>query len=71
MGGINKPTAIQVGVLTGCLGGFTTFSTFSYATLKLIQNGSVIAAITHISVSLIGGLILTYIGYYLSSVMSN
>ncbi len=34
------PAEVRVGLAVGFMGGFTTFSTFSYETLRLLENGS-------------------------------
>lgn len=46
----------------GILGGFTTFSTFSFETLALLQEGSYYAGIGNIFVSVIGCLAATWLG---------
>lgn len=47
---------------TGILGGFTTFSAFSYESVNLIRNGFFLNALLYISVSVIVGLIATFTG---------
>jgi CrcB protein len=43
-------------VVTGVLGGFTTYSAFNYETLRLFEQGMVVAAFGNIAVTLLGGL---------------
>lgn len=47
---------IQLFLAVGLLGGFTTFSTFSVETVRLLQAGRVTAAITYQVLSLVGGI---------------
>lgn len=44
-------------VTTGFLGGFTTFSTFAYDLVKLLQTKSLIKVVLYSSSNLIGGII--------------
>ena len=62
----HHPTWISPLAITGFLGGFTTFSTFALDTQKLIQSGNLTLAITYILTSLIGGIALCFLGYYLA-----
>ena len=62
----HHPTWISPLAVTGFLGGFTTFSTFALDTHKLIQSGNHTLAITYILTSLLGGLLLCALGYYLA-----
>lgn len=56
------PTVI-LGVGTGLIGSFTTFSTFSVETLHLIENHAYILASIYILLSLVGGFTLSFIGF--------
>lgn len=53
---------IKLALTTGILGAFTTFSTFSYEVLQFIQQGAFSTAALYISISLIGGLLFSFIG---------
>jgi CrcB protein len=50
-------------VMTGILGGFTTFSAFSMETVALLHKQDYLPAIANILISAIGGITLTYCGY--------
>ncbi len=50
-------------LLTGMLGAFTTFSTFSIETLALVQDGRLWAAAAYVALSVVGGLLLAALGY--------
>lgn len=56
------PTVI-LGIGTGLIGSFTTFSTFSVETLHLIENHAYILAAIYILLSLVGGFTLSFIGF--------
>ncbi|HML19735.1 MAG TPA: fluoride efflux transporter CrcB [Candidatus Dependentiae bacterium] len=58
---IAKPASTFI--ITGILGGFTTFSAFSMETVLLLQKQEYVSAITNILISVVGGIALTYIGY--------
>jgi CrcB protein len=53
----------------GVLGGFTTFSSFSYETLALLQDGEALAALTYALGSLLLGFFLAYLGYRLGGML--
>lgn len=47
---------LRVALTVGVLGGFTTFSAFSFETLRLLQDGAWGAAALYAGASLLGGL---------------
>lgn len=50
-------------LMTGLLGGLTTFSTFSVEALHLMQRGTLPLALAHIGLHVIGSLLFCYAGY--------
>lgn len=50
----------------GFLGGFTTFSSFSLENMKLLQNGFSSTAIVYIIASNLFGILLAFLGYFIS-----
>ena len=50
-------------LLVGLLGGFTTFSTFSYETLALARDGQAIAALANVSLQVVLGFAAVWAGY--------
>jgi len=53
-------------IFTGVLGAFTTFSTFSYETMRLVQNGQTTPALTNLGAQIILGLISVWGGLQLA-----
>lgn len=56
---------------SGICGGFTTFSAFSLENMSLLQAGKYGMAITYIGLSVILGIIATFLGYQLIIKLSN
>ena len=50
---------------TGLCGGFTTFSTFANESLQMLQNGHWGSFLAYVSISVIAGICLTAIGYWI------
>lgn len=57
---------LRTGILTGIIGGFTTFSTFEMETLLLVEQGAVGKAATYVLLSVIVGFIAAFGGAYLA-----
>jgi len=57
-----NPSWLQPLLITGLLGGFTTFSAFGLDTQKLIQNGATGTAILYVSISVTLGLATVFLG---------
>ena len=60
------PAALRQGITIGLLGAFTTFSTFGYDTLELLQSGQWRIGFLNIAVSVVFGLIAVWLGITLS-----
>lgn len=54
-------------VLIGLLGGFTTFSTFGYETVAMIQDDQYARAAANVGIHIILGLTLVWVGYVLTT----
>ncbi len=54
--------ALKVFLTIGLLGGFTTYSSFSYETIALIQDEKMMAAMSNVFITLIGCLAGTWAG---------
>lgn len=65
---VARPTAdwVRFGLVTGVLGGFTTFSAFSIETLELLRGGGLGAAGLYVGVTLAAGLAACGAGVWLA-----
>jgi CrcB protein len=60
---IDLSPAIQLFLITGVLGGFTTFSAFSVNTLLIAQSGQLMLATGNVLLNLIGSLVAVVLGW--------
>jgi fluoride exporter len=57
---------MRAGVLTGFLGGYTTFSTFSMESLLLVEQGEALKCIAYVALSVGLGLLAAFAGAYIA-----
>ena len=60
---------IRVGILTGFVGGFTTFSTFAMETLLLAEQGEIGKGVAYVGLSVVLGLMAAFAGAYLARIL--
>lgn len=56
------PPEWRIGITIGFFGAFTTFSTFSWETVQLLQDGEWWQATTYVAASVLGGLLAVVLG---------
>jgi fluoride exporter len=61
---------IRILVATGFCGSFTTFSTFSFQVVQLLQEGSYVAGLVYPLISLLGGVLAVVLGIVLATILS-
>ncbi|MDE2023296.1 MAG: fluoride efflux transporter CrcB [Gammaproteobacteria bacterium] len=63
---LNVSSVMRAAILTGGLGGFTTFSTFAMESLLLIENGETARAALYLVLSVVLGLTAAFLGAYIA-----
>jgi CrcB protein len=63
---IDLGPVVRTGVLTGFLGGYTTFSTFELETLLLVENGEAMKAALYVALSVGLGFVGVFLGAYVA-----
>lgn len=58
---------IRLFAVVGFCGGFTTFSTFSNETFRLLEGNQWLSAAVYVGVSVLAGLAAVFLGYLISS----
>ena len=56
--------ALRLGLITGVLGGFTTFSAFSMETVEMLEAGNTVAGLAYVAASLVLGLAACALGLW-------
>ena len=55
---------IRTFFITGFLGGFTTFSSFSLEALSMLQKGEFMTAMTYVLISVVASVLMVAVGFY-------
>lgn len=58
--------ALKTAIGTGFIGSFTTFSTVSVETVELFENGKILMGVLYIFVSIVGGILMSRLGFKVS-----
>jgi len=63
------PPDWRIGMTVGFIGAFTTFSTFSLESARMLEDGDWLKAAAYIGISVVGGCLLAATGMHLADLM--
>ncbi len=66
---ISVPADWRIGLTIGLMGGFTTFSTFGWDSLRMLQDGEWTKALLYIGASVVGGILAMMVGMRLGNAL--
>ena len=66
---LSFPPDLRIAVTVGFFGAFTTFSTFSWETMRMLEDGEWMRASIYVGASVIGGLALVRLGMRLGEMI--
>jgi fluoride exporter len=66
---ISVPPDWRIGLTIGLMGGFTTFSTFGWDTVRMLNDGEWLKALVYVGASVLGGIICMIAGMRLGNAL--
>ena len=63
---VQIPPATRLFLLTGILGGFTTFSSYAFETFVLVRDGQMLRAAINVAGQVVAGLVGMWAGYVIT-----
>jgi len=66
---ISVPPDWRIGLTIGLMGGFTTFSTFGWDTVRMLNDGEWIKAVVYVGASVLGGIVCMIAGMRLGNAL--
>jgi CrcB protein len=66
---LSVPPDLRIGLTTGLMGGFTTFSTFGWEATRLLESGEWARASLYVGASVLGGLLAMMLGMRLGNAL--
>lgn len=68
---LSFPPDWRIGITVGFFGAFTTFSTFTYESSRMLEDGDWLKMALYVSVSVAGGILLALTGIHLADLISS